>query len=555
MKLTRRSWTLLGALGALVVLVVSLLPASAQQAAPEPGKHPATAGALPTPQTDGIVFSIEIVGNTAYVGGRFSKARPAGVEPGGEGEVPRHNLLAFDVRTGELLPWAPKVTGSEFTSTTDPGNYCKKTGLNRYVCDSVFRIKASPGGSALYVGGDFDRIDGKWRSRLAKFRLDNGGALDENFKPAFSSRVRGLAVTSQTLYVGGAFSSVNNEPRTRLAAVAHNGSLRAWAPKADGTVFAMLASPDHNRVLVGGAFEKLNNTTQRRMGALNARTGATVSWAAKVNGSPTVTDIATDGTGVAYFAAYDAVGNVGLGRFEGRMAAKIDTGEALWWDGCLGDTQAIAVRHGVIYAASHTHDCWASEVMPEKGASFQYYRMTAESTKATRTAPRDYALVKKGDPIPEFYPWFPNTNGGPSTSPWKNGTWAVAANDQYVVFGGEFTTVNGEPQQSLTRFAVRGVSGVKHRAPETPFRKPTLTRNAQGKIVIEWQGTWSRQSDTLTYQVIKAGTAEPIYEVTKSSRPWSIPEFKYTTNYTSGTFYIRAVDEDGNRIGSPNATM
>src|SRR5690606_39504742 len=67
MKLTRRSCTLLGALGALVVLVASLLPASAQQAAPEPGKHPATAGALPTPQTDGIVFSIEIVGNTAYV--------------------------------------------------------------------------------------------------------------------------------------------------------------------------------------------------------------------------------------------------------------------------------------------------------------------------------------------------------------------------------------------------------------------------------------------------------------------------------------------------------
>src|SRR5690606_4496000 len=109
--------------------------------------------------------------------------------------------------------------------------------------------------------------------------------------------------------------------------------------------------------------------------------------------------------------------------------------------------------------------------------------------------------------------------------------------------------------QSLTRFAVRGVSGVKHRAPETPLRKPTLTRNAQGKIVIEWLGTWSRQSDSLTQQVSKAGAAGPIYEVTKSSRPGPSPEIKYTTNYASGPFYIRAVDEDGNRIGSPNATM
>ncbi|WP_028846250.1 delta-60 repeat domain-containing protein [Thermocrispum agreste] len=554
MKLTRRSWAALGALGALVVLVVSLLPASAQQSAQEPSKHPATAGALPTPQTDGIVFAIEIVGNTAYVGGRFTKARPAGVEPGGPGEVPRHNLLAFDVRTGQLLPWAPKVSGSEFTSTTDPGNYCTKTGTNKYVCDAVFRIKASPGGSALYVGGDFDRIDGKWRSRIARFDLPSG-ALNETFKPLFSSRVRGLAVGAQTVYVGGSFSKVGDQTRTRLAAVAHNGTLRAWAPTADATVFALLLSPEHNRVLVGGSFEKLNGKTQRRMGAVSSQTGKSVSWAAKVNGSPVVTDIATDGTGVAYFSAYDSVGGVGLARFEGRMAAKIDTGQALWWDGCLGDTQAIAVRHGVIYAASHTHDCWASEVMPEKGASFQYYRLTAETTQATRTAPRNYGLVRKGDPIPTFFPWYPNTNGGPSSSPWKNGPWAVAVNDEYVVYGGEFTTVNGQPQQSLTRFAVRSVPGAVHRGPQTPFPAPTLSRNLQGKVVVKWKGTWSAQTDAITYQVIKVGTSEPIYEVTKSSRPWSIPEFSYTTSFTSGTFYIRAIDEDGNRIGSPSATI
>src|SRR5690606_17107824 len=63
MKLTRRSWTLLAALGALVVLVVSLLPASAQQAPPGPGQHPAGAGARRTPLTDGSVFRIEMVGN------------------------------------------------------------------------------------------------------------------------------------------------------------------------------------------------------------------------------------------------------------------------------------------------------------------------------------------------------------------------------------------------------------------------------------------------------------------------------------------------------------
>lgn len=553
MKLTRRRLTALGVFGALVVLVVSLLPASAQQT-PQAIEHPVTAGHLPTPQTDGIVFTVEIVGNTAYAGGRFSKARPAGVAPGGTGEVTRNNLLAFDIRTGKLLPWAPKVSGSEFSSGTNPGGYCKTVSTGRYICDSVFRIKATPGGTRLYVGGDFDRIDGRWHSRIAKFDVASG-ALVDSFKPSFSSRVRALSITSDAVYVGGSFSAVNSVSRTRLAAVDHSGALQPWAPTANGTVFSLLASPDHNRVVVGGAFEQLNGATKRRMGAVSANAGASVPWSATVNGSPVVTDIATDGSGTVFMSAYDAVGGVGLARFEGRMAADITTGDPKWWDGCLGDTQAIAYAGGVVYGASHNHDCWASDAIPEKGAANRYFRLTAETADATREAPRSYGLNDAGDPIPEILPWFPNTNGGPADSDWHNGPWAVDANSQYVVYGGEFTTVNGKAQQSLTRFAARGVTGAVNRGPQTPFGAPTLSKNVSGKVVVKWNGTWDAQNDEITYQVMRVGTANPIYETTRSSRPWSLPSFSHTTSYTSGKFYIRAVDKDGERISSPSATI
>ena len=38
--------------------------------------------------------------------------------------------------------------------------------------------------------------------------------------------------------------------------------------------------------------------------------------------------------------------------------------------------------------------------------------------------------------------------------------WSVAANDQYVVLGGEFPTVNGDGQQGLVRFG-RVVGGAE----------------------------------------------------------------------------------------------
>ncbi|WP_249028331.1 hypothetical protein [Saccharopolyspora spinosa] len=71
---------------AVAALSAAVVPGPAAIAAGLP--QPVTAGALPTPQTDGVVFAVAIAGNIAVAGGKFSKARPAGVAPGDQVRSP-----------------------------------------------------------------------------------------------------------------------------------------------------------------------------------------------------------------------------------------------------------------------------------------------------------------------------------------------------------------------------------------------------------------------------------------------------------------------------------
>ncbi|MDT7723439.1 MAG: hypothetical protein QOI21_15 [Actinomycetota bacterium] len=532
--------------GMALTVALPAAPASAVESIPT-----VTAGGMPTPQVDGVVFSIAIVGNTVYAGGRFSKARPAGVAPGGPGEVARTNLLAFDLITGDLLPWAPVIAGTTYTSANNPGPYCKTVGTNTYVCDTVFRIKKSPDGSKIYVGGDFDKVNGTRLPKIVGFNVADG-SVDTGFKPLVNSRVRGIAVTADTVYIGGGFTTVNGSTRTRLAALGTDGTLKPWAPPADGEVFAVAAAAPQGKVIVGGAFGAINGVSHRAMSAVDMVTGANATWPVSPGAGSVVTDIVTDGNGTAFVGAYDYAGS--NPRFEGRAAIDIASGTAKWFDGCYGDTQSVTVSNGVLYSGSHTHDCTPLNAAPENGP-IDYYRLVAETAAATGTSPVTFNHVQAGAPVPSMLPWFPNTNGGPAGATWNNGPWSLDSNSQYVVVGGEFSTVNGQPQQGLTRFAARGVAGAVNNGPQVPFKAPVLTKDA-GNPVITWTTTWDAQNSDVTYQVYRIGTSGPIYSVTQSSRPWLTPQLSYIDRaVTSGTYYVRAVDADGKAIGSPQATI
>src|SRR3982751_1437487 len=183
------------------------LPASADTAPPDATTPPTvSADALPTVQVDGVVWTQAVVGNTVYAGGKFTTARPAG-SAAGTNTVTRNNLLAYDIRTGNLVPsFAPDLNGQ------------------------VLAVAPSPDGSRVYVAGEFTKADGVNRYRIAAYRTSNG-ALVTTWAPALDFRARALVVTASAIYVGGAFSTANGVARARLAAFnPTNGALLSWGP-------------------------------------------------------------------------------------------------------------------------------------------------------------------------------------------------------------------------------------------------------------------------------------------------------------------------------------
>jgi hypothetical protein len=502
-----------------------------------------TADVLPTPQTNGTVYALAIVGNTVYAGGQFTSARPYG-SPAGTNEAARKNLLAFDLTTGALLPWAPVVAGTPFTGTAD---FCTKTATGQTLCDTVFRIRSSPDGSRIYVGGDFTSINGTARYRVAAFDTATGN-LVTTFRPAVSSRVRALGVTADRVYIGGAFTSVDGTARQHITAVDLTGkAVAGFNASTDFDIWGMAPSSDGSRVVVGGRFGKLSGVARMGLGTVMAADGSAGPWdptvgTMVVSSSDAVTDVAVDGpTAFASGFSYTP----GVKRFEGRLAADVNTGKLVWHDRCFGDTQAVAVAGGVVYGATHSHDCGYLNVGAFVTAT-TYQRITAETVAAR-------GKNKFGEPRPDLLVTFPNTNGGPSGCTYCNGPWSVAANGTYVVYGGEFTTVNGAAQQGLVRFAVRSLAPRKI-AP-IALGTPTVSPGAQ-TATLSWTSAWDRDNAMLTYNILRDGVA--VGSVRALSYWWSQPRLTWTDRGVptgKHSYVVQVIDSDGNGTRTSPVTV
>ncbi|WP_163569513.1 hypothetical protein [Fodinicola feengrottensis] len=138
----------------------------------------------------------------------------------------------------------------------------------------------------------------------------------------------------------------------------------------------------------------------------------------------------------------------------------MNTGNLIWKDNCYGATSAIALMKGVLYSASHAHDCSDlgafGEVTPRR-----YQRLLAETADS------------HGAAKPTLLHWFPTVNPGPPNSYYLQGPWAMANDDTDLWVGGEFTTANGQPQQGLTRYVYKATAPDVN--PPEPMLAPMVT--------------------------------------------------------------------------------
>ena len=547
--------------GALAVLTAAaafaLVPSGAARADSWPATtsadNPATVAAdgLPTVQIDGVAWAQAVVGNTVYVGGSFTSARPAGA-PAGTGETPRHNLLAYDIRTGELISsFAPDLNGQ------------------------VLAVTASPDGSRVYVAGDFTTADGQTRKRVAAYDTATG-TLVASWKPNVQSQVRAIAATAGTVYLGGSITAVGGVSRSRLAAVsATDGSLLPWAPVpatgstagnsngAKGTsdqVMALVVTGGGNQVVAAGRFDTMNGTKSTGIAALDPVSGSTRPFAigqlvTNQGVNSAIWSLSTDGSTV-YGSGYDYYGP---GNIEGTFAVTADGGTVVAVNDCRGDTYSTFATSGVLYVASHEHDCSNAGGFPEQNPRINKFA-TAFTTAATRTVGSN-ALGNKafaGKPAPTQLNWFPLMKAGTFTGQDQAG-WSVSGNGQYVVYGGEFTQVNGVGQQGLVRYAVASAAPDKVGPDYSDALTPTVTAAGAGSAKLTWTATSDKDNESLTYRVYRDGdTTTPVYTVQQASRWYSKPTMTFTdTGLTGGahTYKVTASDPFGNSTTAPSASV
>jgi PKD repeat protein len=488
-----------------------------------------TADALPTWQINGVVWDQVVVGNTAYVTGEFTKARPPGVPAGGAGERAALNIFAFDVTTGNPVASFDHALNAQ--------------GL---------AIAATPDGSRVIVGGDFTTVDGVAHNHLAAFDTATG-ALVASFDASVNSQVSGVDATNDTVYAGGNFFSANGQTRTRLASFnLANGNTTSWAPTADDRqVDDIVLTPDSTGLVAGGRFSTINGQPANGMGAVDATTGALRPWQINTtvrNAGDKSAIISLDaddthvyGTGFAF----------GTGNFEGVFRADPDDGAISWVQNCHGDTYGSTSTGGAVYSVGHAHDCRWIDSFPEVSPR-RWQRALAFSAEphGVGIGPDNYGWNFNGVPAPDLLQWFPTVPAGSYTGQSQAG-WTIAGNDEYVVMGGEFPSVNNVAQQGLVRFAIPSKAPKKRGpAPAPSAPAPSASALPDGRIRVAWRAAYDMDNELLTYKITRSDSTQVLGTKTQKSSFWWYPSMSFVddtaTPGQSYTYTIKAYDPDGN---------
>lgn len=339
----------------------------------------------PTWETAGGVYAIARTPGRTFLGGAFSKLRA----PTGGAVVSRGRLGALDQSGAPVSAWAPSAN------------------------DIVWALAASPDATRIYAGGDFSSVSGKARTHLAALDAATGDVLD-GWKASTNGRVYSIATFGTTVYIGGSFSSVNGQTRQHVAALdaATGQPVNGWNPNANGTVRSVFVSPDGTRLYLGGKFTSVAGSSRSGLAAVDAGTGALLSWKPSVPAD--VMSVAATQTRVVAGTAGQGGNCVG---YDASSASQ------RWIVHTDGNVQAVGVAGQLAYCGGH-------------GA------LAAGQTRKKIFA----ADVDTG----ALAAWNPGMNS-------TVGVRAIVGYGQHVSIGGDFTQVFTESREGFAQFTDPGV--------------------------------------------------------------------------------------------------
>jgi PKD repeat protein len=543
---------------AVVGLGVSAAPVAAADALPSPAPllqrddSVVTSDPLPTVQIDnGYVWSQATIGSTVYAVGQFANARAALAAPGTQ-LTPRSNILAFDINTGALLPFAPTVNGT------------------------IKAVAASPDGSRIYIGGSFNNVNGQSRWNFAALDAVTGQLIPGLNPSIGGTGVYALVATAGTVYLGGLFSQANGTARTNAAAFSTtNGALLPWAPIADLQIDAMVMDPAGQKVILGGRFGSVNGDfSMRGVAAVDRTTGVVdTNWALPQtvkNGLSTGTTagragifgLATDQNGV--YGTGWVFANAATGNLEGVFAAEADTGEVRWIADCLGDHYGVYSTGSVVYSTSHTHACMTLGLHPEQSPRTHRFveAFTADARGTLLRQPATGTTYQnwEGTPSPAAYVWYPDFAVGVTSGLGQAGL-SITGVGNVISVAGEFRSVNNRQYEGIVRFSTTPPGGAKDgpRLSSTTWSTPSARSLVPGRARVTIPANWDRDDKDLTYELLRTGTSTPVATKTVASTWWNLPSIMLedlaATPGTAQTYRVRVSDGDGNTVTSQSVSV
>jgi hypothetical protein len=183
---------------------------------------------LPAP--NGEVYSIVKNGNTVYYGGDFNALGP--ITGSGSG---------IDNTSGLPNTSLPRINGTINTTISD-----------------------NNGG--WYVGGAFTKVGNYAISNLAHLNSDN--SVDTTFKPQPNGAVNTLLLNGSSFYIGGAFTSIQGITNNYVAKIDRsNGSAVLWNAQCNGIVRSLTLAAD--QLVVGGDFTAIGGQTRNYLATVD----------------------------------------------------------------------------------------------------------------------------------------------------------------------------------------------------------------------------------------------------------------------------------------------
>lgn len=320
--------------------------------------HPRTVGTNPDDRTphilDGQVYAVLDLGDRVIVGGEFTKVKAFNSST----QYARRGIFAYVKATGAI--------DTTFAPVLDRGG--------------VRGIVVAPGGTALIIGGSFQKVNGKAAVGLARISPSTG-AVDTTFKGTTNGWVQTMAVRGERLFIGGTFTRVGSSNRYRLALL--KASTGAVDPALDVPVDTTLrgttsvnrldATRNGSRLVITGNFRRVGFQARDQVAVIDvgSSSSAVSTWsttAYRLDACASSYDFYVKDVDISPDDRFFAIVTTGAWRGLSTLCdtvARWELGRTgagqtyTWADWTGGDSLlAVSVTGAAVYAAGHQR--WAN---------------------------------------------------------------------------------------------------------------------------------------------------------------------------------------------------